>query len=219
MRGVEAGGAGCELMCGSLYARWIAGEVSVSRVRPAQCLKALALQTNPTAPAGMQTVVTSPRAGGNTGPYRSVNRDRPLQATVAPPGARQQWELHRVREESRDLELRSPIWGGYVKLRPHSVHRLRALAATIRPLHRGTKGAVARGGQAPPARVESVPEDTRRRRDRAEPPPGRRVGVCTTLTLTAIASCSGAWRRASACGTCTLAMRSSEQRIQDRRRR
>ena len=38
-----------------------------------------------------------------------------MQASAAPPGARQTWELYRVREESRDLELRSPIWGGYVR--------------------------------------------------------------------------------------------------------
>ena len=51
----------------------------------------------------------------NQSPIRTVNRDRTLQASTAPPGARQQWELHRVREESRDLFLRSPIWGGYVR--------------------------------------------------------------------------------------------------------
>ena len=62
----------------------------------------------------MQTVVTSPR-GGNPGPYRTVNRDKPTQASAAPPGARQQWELYRVREESRDLEHRSPILGAYVR--------------------------------------------------------------------------------------------------------
>ena len=61
-----------------------------------------------------QTVVTTPRAGGDISPYRTVNRDRALGHTVAPPGARQQWELYRAREESRDLALTSPIWGGYV---------------------------------------------------------------------------------------------------------
>ena len=60
------------------------------------------------------TVVTSPRARGEVSPYRTVNRDRVMEATIAPPGARQAWQLHRVREESRDLQLRSPIWGGYV---------------------------------------------------------------------------------------------------------
>ena len=65
--------------------------------------------------AQMQTVSTSPRDAGDRGPYRTVNRDQVLTATIAPPGARQQWQLYRVREESRDLELRSPIWGGYVR--------------------------------------------------------------------------------------------------------
>ena len=32
-----------------------------------------------------------------------------------PPGARQTWQLYRAREECRDLELRSPILGGYVR--------------------------------------------------------------------------------------------------------
>ena len=63
----------------------------------------------------MAVTPSPPRAGGNRGPYRSANRDNPMPATIAPPGARQQWQLHRVREESRDLELRSPIWGGYVR--------------------------------------------------------------------------------------------------------
>ena len=56
-----------------------------------------------------------PQRRGDVGPYRTTNRDRPMQATSAPPGARQTWELYRVREESRDLALRSPIWGGYVR--------------------------------------------------------------------------------------------------------
>ena len=63
----------------------------------------------------MATTATSPRNQGDVGPYRTVNRDTVLTATVAPPGARQQWQLYRVRETSRDLELRSPIWGGYVR--------------------------------------------------------------------------------------------------------
>ena len=63
----------------------------------------------------MATTVTSPRNRGDVGPYQNVNRDKPMQASVAPPGARQQWELWRVRVASRDLNLRSPIWGGYVR--------------------------------------------------------------------------------------------------------
>ena len=60
-------------------------------------------------------VVTNPRSTGDVSPYRTVNRDRVIEATNAPPGARQVWQLHRAREESRDLELRSPIWGGWVR--------------------------------------------------------------------------------------------------------
>ena len=73
-----------------------------------------ALQALTTPDATHATVVTSPRARGEVSPYRTVNRDRVMEATIAPPGARQTWQLHRVREESRDLQLRSPIWGGYV---------------------------------------------------------------------------------------------------------
>ena len=63
----------------------------------------------------MATTVTSPRNRGDVGPYRSVNRDKPISSTIAPPGARIQWQLYRAREECRDLELRSPILGGYVR--------------------------------------------------------------------------------------------------------
>ena len=84
-----------------------AGEVQLSRV--ARALKALV-----TPDAAMSTVVTSPRNRGDVGPYQNPNRDQPISATRAPPGARQQWQLYRVREASRDLQLRSPIWGGYV---------------------------------------------------------------------------------------------------------
>ena len=58
--------------------------------------------------------VVSPRSGDVVSPYQNFNRDQPLRPTSAAPGARQTWELHRVREESRDLALRSPIWGNYV---------------------------------------------------------------------------------------------------------
>ena len=63
----------------------------------------------------MATFVPTGPDRRNQSPIRTVNRDRTLRASTAPPGARQQWELHRVREESRDLFLRSPIWGGYVR--------------------------------------------------------------------------------------------------------
>ena len=59
------------------------------------------------------TVATDPRSRGDIGPYRSVNRDRTIEATNAPPGSRQTWQLHRAREESRDLELRSAVWRSY----------------------------------------------------------------------------------------------------------
>ena len=47
-------------------------------------------------------------------PYRNVRRDRVIENTVAPPGARQQWQLHRVREESRNLYFTSPMWQSYI---------------------------------------------------------------------------------------------------------
>ena len=76
--------------------------------------RAWAALTQP-AEATHSAVSTSPRSRGDISPYRTVNRDRAIEATNAPPAARQVWQLHRVREESRDLELRSAIWGGYVR--------------------------------------------------------------------------------------------------------
>ena len=61
------------------------------------------------------TVATNPRSAGDVQPYRTVNRDRVLDATIAPPGYRQTWQLHRAREESRDLELRGALWAAYVR--------------------------------------------------------------------------------------------------------
>ena len=78
--------------------------------RITRALKALA-----TPDVQMATVVTSPRDRGDIGPYQDPNRDKPIASTRAPPGARQQWQLYRVREASRDLQLISPIWGGYVQ--------------------------------------------------------------------------------------------------------
>ena len=78
-------------------------------------VRALNALIEPSPARHMATTATSPRNQGDIGPYRTVNRDKVLTATIAPPGARQQWQLYRVREESRDLELRSPIWGGYVR--------------------------------------------------------------------------------------------------------
>lgn len=65
--------------------------------------------------AAMAITATSPRNRGDIGPYRNVRRDKPIGNTIAPPGARQQWELYRAREECRNLELTSPILGGYVR--------------------------------------------------------------------------------------------------------
>ena len=63
----------------------------------------------------LSTVVTSPRNRGDVGPYQNPNIDKPIASTRAPPGARQQWQLYRAREASRDLELTSPMFGGYVR--------------------------------------------------------------------------------------------------------
>lgn len=71
-------------------------------------------QPDPAPDRQMSVVVTNPRGGDTIGPYRSFNRDHPLSSTTAAPGARQQWELHRAREESRDLKLRSPLFASYV---------------------------------------------------------------------------------------------------------
>jgi len=69
------------------------------------------------APARSQFAVTptSPRSQGDVTPYRTVNRDRVLDATIAGPAQRQVWQLHRAREESRDLEIRRAIWSAFVR--------------------------------------------------------------------------------------------------------
>ena len=83
--------------------RWIAGSAASSEVEKQDTAE------------HSRTVTTSPRSAGDVSAYRTVNRDRVLEATVAPPGSRQVWQLHRAREESRDLELRGPIWAAYVR--------------------------------------------------------------------------------------------------------
>ena len=85
-------------------------EVQLSRITRA--LKALATPDEQMAAA---TVVTSPRNRGDVGPYQSPQLDKPIASTRAPPGARQQWQLYRAREASRDLELTAPMVGGYVR--------------------------------------------------------------------------------------------------------
>ena len=88
--------------------RAYAREVQLSRITRA--LKALV-----TPDEQMATVVNSPRDQRGTGPYQNPNVDQPISASRAPPGARQVWQLYRVREACRDLELRSPLIGGYAR--------------------------------------------------------------------------------------------------------
>ena len=85
-----------------------AGEVQLSRLTRA--LKALV-----TPDEKMSTVVNSPRNRGGVGPYQNPNVDQPISASSAPPGARQVWQHYRVRRACRDLELRSPLIGGYAR--------------------------------------------------------------------------------------------------------
>ena len=61
-----------------------------------------------------QSESPAPRQGGLTG-SRLTGRDRAIGYTTAPPKARQVWELHRAREESRQLALVSPHWRAYIK--------------------------------------------------------------------------------------------------------
>ena len=66
----------------------------------------------PTTHSGGQ--VTSGDRINPISPFDSVSRNSPIGNTAAPPGARQTWELHAVREESRNLYLNSPLWSAYV---------------------------------------------------------------------------------------------------------
>ena len=76
--------------------------------------------------AGPQSI--GPTTRGAT-PYRTTYRDHAIQPTTAPPAARQQWELYRVREESRNLYMGSPVWGAYVRFA-----RVQALGAQFSQL-------------------------------------------------------------------------------------
>lgn len=60
-----------------------------------------------------QPVDGVPRQGGGSG--RVTGRNRVIGYTTAPPKARQVWELHRAREESRQLAITSPHWRAYLK--------------------------------------------------------------------------------------------------------
>ena len=133
----------------------------------------------------MATTATSPRNQGDVGPYRTVNRDTVLTATVAPPGARQQWQLYRVRQTSRDLELRSPDMG---RICPRFA-RIQTLGWEPARLQfdRMTdeqRGAIARGGDPLDSpRMAPLPG-----RFPASSAPGRRfikrpVRLCTTLDV------------------------------------
>ena len=46
---------------------------------------------------------------------RGFARDRPIGYTIAPNPARQIWELHRIREESRQQSLASPHFSGFLE--------------------------------------------------------------------------------------------------------
>lgn len=58
---------------------------------------------------GLRFTGTNP-IGEGASPYRTQNRDRAIGYSIAPQQTRQVWELHRAREESRQLELSSPMW-------------------------------------------------------------------------------------------------------------
>ena len=61
-----------------------------------------------------QSITFVDSEGQDVRPVQTVKRDRVIGNTIAPPGARQQWELHRAREESRNLYLTSPIWQSFI---------------------------------------------------------------------------------------------------------
>ena len=55
------------------------------------------------------------RSGNIERAIRGFNRDRPIGYTIAPQPARQIWELHRIREESRQQSLISPHFSGFLE--------------------------------------------------------------------------------------------------------
>ena len=56
---------------------------------------------------------TGPRSVQGGSGIRGVARNRPIGYTIAPPAARQIWELHKIREESRQLALTNPYLRAY----------------------------------------------------------------------------------------------------------
>ena len=55
------------------------------------------------------------RSGNLQRAVRGFPRDRPMGYTIAPQPARQIWELHRIREESRQQSLVSPHFSGFLE--------------------------------------------------------------------------------------------------------
>ena len=49
------------------------------------------------------------------GSVRSTPRNKPIGYTTAPPAARQTWELHKIREESRQLAITNPYLRAYLE--------------------------------------------------------------------------------------------------------
>ena len=73
-------------------------------------------------------------------PYESSSYNSPIGNTAAPPGSRQQWELHKVREESRNLFLRSPLWSAYIHFMRMQVRGFKPTRLRFRRMTREQKG-------------------------------------------------------------------------------
>ena len=66
--------------------------------------------------AGFRGQLATGQPGTNNaghGAIRSVPRNKPIGYTIAPPASRQIWELHKIREESRQLALTNPYLRAY----------------------------------------------------------------------------------------------------------
>ena len=143
--------------------------------------------------ARFATTVTSPRNRGDVTPYRTVNRDQPITATNAPPGARQQWQLYRVREESRDLELRSPIWGGYVRFMRYQCLGTDTARLKFDRLTREQAARLVEPIRLFGSRMGGISGHAWRRREPAAASTRWRDRRCITSTWTAIASSRHVW--------------------------
>ena len=64
---------------------------------------------------GAAQLSTGPRSIGGEPAIRAFPRNKPIGYTIAPPAARQIWELHKIREESRQLALTNPYLRAYVE--------------------------------------------------------------------------------------------------------